>query len=301
MAWGVAPRKLIVPKDGNKPRIETFLVSAVPGITEQRVRRLLAESRIRLRGKPLKLGRVLWGGEELELELPPPNPVPRQEGPIIPVLHQDAELMIANKPSGLVVEPSDGTPSLVRLMASQHTGWDVEGEALPGVVHRLDRETSGCLMLARTDDAVVMLKQAFEEKRIAKRYLALVLGAPPDEARLETPYARNPQNSRLYTSRVPSPRKAILAFRVKQRFGDRTLLEVDLETGRTHQIRVQLADAGYPVLGDPLYGPVETRTHPAAVALGRLGLHAAALTLSLTDRQIVAEAPLPPDFAAACQ
>jgi len=295
----VALRKLIVPKDGKKPRVEAYLASAVPGMTLERAHRLLAEGRLRLRGKGIKAGRVLWGGEELELELPPPNPVPPQPGPAIPVLHQDPELVIVDKPAGLVVEPGDGTPSLVRLLGTQLSGWDVGGEALPGVVHRLDRETSGCLLMARTDEAVAKLRQAFEEKRIAKRYLALVLGAPPAEGRLETPYARNPQNPRLYTSRVASPRQAILAFRVKERLGDTTLLEVDLETGRTHQIRVQLSDAGYPVVGDPLYGPMETRSHPAAKALGRLALHAASLTLRLEDRELKVEAPLPPDFQAA--
>ena len=134
-----------------------------------------------------------------------------------------------------------------------------------------------------------------------KRYLTLVLGDPPDTARLEGPYSRSPENPRLFTTRVESARRAALSYEVRERFSGAALVEVKLETGRTHQIRVQLSEAGFAVLGDPLYGPLEARAHPAAQSLGRLALHAARLRVEgLSARGYVAvEAPLPEDFGRA--
>jgi 23S rRNA pseudouridine1911/1915/1917 synthase len=216
----------------------------------------------------------------------------------LPVLHDDASLVVVDKPPGLVVEPSPSEPSVVSLLAARLPPFDVEGLAQPGVVHRLDRETSGCLALARTDAAVAALNLAFNEKRVDKRYLVLVLGEALERGRLEGPYGRDPENPRKYTTRVRSARRAALSYEVRERFPGATLLEVKLETGRTHQIRVQLSEAGHPVLGDALYGPREAREHPAAKAIGRQALHARSLSLPgpATGEVLRVEAPLPEDF-----
>ncbi|NPD24110.1 RluA family pseudouridine synthase, partial [Corallococcus exiguus] len=188
--------------------------------------------------------------------------------------------------------------SVVGLLAARCPPFDVEGVVQPGVVHRLDRETSGCLALARTDDAVAALLKAFQEKRVDKRYQTLVLGRPPDTGHLEGPYARDPKDPRRFTTRVPSARRAALTFTVRERFREGALLDIDLDTGRTHQIRVQLSEAGFPVLGDSLYGTEEARKHPAALAVGRQALHAWRLEVpsSATDQLIQVESPLPEDF-----
>jgi 23S rRNA pseudouridine1911/1915/1917 synthase len=294
----MALRKLTVTAAHAGKRLDQFLTLALPGTALEHARALINQGRVRIRGKQVKPLRVLWGGEEVEVDLPAPRAPAKVEGPRIPLLYESPDLLVVNKPSGLTVEPEGKAPSVVTLVASQMGGFDVGGQALPGVAHRLDRETTGCLALARTDAGLAQLEAAFHEKRVDKRYLTLVLGEPPDSARLEGPYSRSPENPRLFTTRVESARRAALSYEVRERFAGAALLEVKLETGRTHQIRVQLSEAGFPVLGDPLYGPLEARAHPAAQALGRLALHAARLRLEGLSAKghIAVEAPLPEDF-----
>ncbi|HLM44332.1 MAG TPA: RluA family pseudouridine synthase, partial [Myxococcaceae bacterium] len=285
-------------------RLDKFLTAHVPGLSLERARVLIEKGHVLIRGKKCQMSRKLWGGEEIELSSPAPRPpshaqVRRSvEGPELPVLHDDAAMVIVNKPPGLVVEPNGGVPSVVELLASRMQPFDVEGLSQPGVVQRLDRETSGCLSLARTDAAVAALDRAFQDKRVDKRYWALVLGETPERDRLEAPYGRDPKNPRLFTTKVRSARRAALSYEVRERLKGATLVEVKLETGRTHQIRVQMAEAGYPVLGDSMYGPQETRMHPAAKEIGRHALHAFRLSLPspLTGEMVSVEAPLPEDF-----
>ncbi|SEU35553.1 RluA family pseudouridine synthase [Stigmatella erecta] len=295
-----APQTLAVAREAAGERLDKHLSKHVPGLSLERARQLIAQGHVRIRGKTCQPTRKLWGGEEIVLSLPAPRAPkgPAVEGPPLPVLHDDPQLVIVDKPAGLVVEPGGGAPSVVELLAAQRPPFNVEGVALPGVVHRLDRETSGCLMFARTDAAAAALEQAFQQKRVDKRYWTLVLGEPPAQGRLEGPYGRDPRDPRKFTTRVKSARRAALAFEVRERLRGATLLEVQLETGRTHQIRVQLSEAGFPVLGDGIYGPAEARVHPAAQALGRQALHARHLALPhpSTGDAVRVEAPLPEDF-----
>jgi 23S rRNA pseudouridine1911/1915/1917 synthase len=272
----------------------------VPGLSLERARELIAQGHVRIRGKKCQPTRKLWGGEEVELSRPPPRAParPAAEGPALPVLYEDASLIIVDKPAGLVVEPGGREPSVVELLAAQRPPFDVEGVAQPGVVHRLDRETSGCLALARTDAALAALLSAFQQKQVDKRYQALVLGEAPERGRLEGPYGRDPKDPRRFTTKVRSARRAALSFEARERLRGATLVEVELDTGRTHQIRVQMAEAGHPVLGDSLYGPEETRVHPVAKVLGRHALHALRLELPspATGERVRVEAALPEDF-----
>jgi len=300
----MALQKIPVPREAAGERLDKFLSAHVPGLSLERARVLIEKGHVLIRGKKCQMSRKLWGGEEIELNSPAPRPpshaqVRRSvEGPELPVLHDDAAMVIVNKPPGLVVEPNGGVPSVVELLASRMQPFDVEGLSQPGVVQRLDRETSGCLSLARTDAAVAALDRAFQDKRVDKRYWALVLGETPERDRLEAPYGRDPKNPRLFTTKVRSARRAALSYEVRERLKGATLVEVKLETGRTHQIRVQMAEAGYPVLGDSMYGPQETRMHPAAKEIGRHALHAFRLSLPspLTGEMVSVEAPLPEDF-----
>lgn len=290
-------RRVTVPDDA-PPKIAQFLAHAVPNLTVERARALLSEGRIKVNGKVAKPNRKLWGGEVVEVFLPDAAPVKKVEGVVIEVLRETAHWLAVNKPSGLVVEPEPHQVSVLELVASQRGPFHVGGQSSPGVVHRLDKETSGCLLFAKTDDGQRELEQGFENKQIAKTYWALVLGNPPPTGKCDTPYSRDPANPRKYTTTVESPRRARLTFKTVETFlaANAAVVEVALDTGRTHQIRVQLSELGYPVLADPIYGPKEARMHPAALQIGRLALHAAQLKLGDTP---AITAPTPADFSAA--
>lgn len=280
-------------KDAGR-KLDAWLSRAVPGVSLERARTLLREGRVKIRGKAAQANRKLWGNEEVEVDLPGPVKVRGLDGPRLPLLFESPDVVVVDKPSGMVVEPDGHHPSVQELLANQLEGLDVEGRAAPGVVHRLDKDTTGCVVLARNDRAVAALKGHFEAGRVTKEYLALVLGEPPQALRLEAPYGRDPEDPRRYTTRVASARRAELSFeRMEQLTGGVALLRVRLETGRTHQIRVQLAEAGFPLLGDPLYGSAASREAPAARTLGRVALHARRLAIeTLFD----CESPLPADF-----
>ncbi len=181
-----------------------------------------------------------------------------------------------------------------------------EGGARLGLVHRLDKDTSGCLVVAKTEAALAALQAAFKARTVEKRYLALCHGALATPGRLDTPYCRHPRDRTRFTSRLESPRRAVTAWTVRERFPGAALAEVELHTGRTHQIRVHLAESGHPLLGDATYGGArrEARLPPAdpvrraAEAIGRQALHASSLAFPhpRTGRRVQVEAPLPEDF-----
>jgi 23S rRNA pseudouridine1911/1915/1917 synthase len=214
------------------------------------------------------------------------------------VLYRDAALAVIDKPAGLPVE-ADSNESVVALLARELA--PPGGRAWPRVVHRLDRDTSGCLAIALTDAAARGFARLFDEGAIDKRYLALVAGAPPDEASLDTPYSQDPRDRRRFTTRINSARRARLSYRVRERLRGAALLEVVLDTGRTHQIRVQLAESGYPVLGDSTYGgPLATLG-----GLARSALHAERLSFphpapgkGIDAIQIDCAAAMPADLTA---
>ena len=245
------------------------------------------------------------------MEIPPPEPsgVVAQDLPL-DVLHEDRDLIVLDKRAGMVVHPARGTPHSTVVNALLHRlGGDAASGGRLGLVHRLDKETSGCLVVARSDEALAALQAQFQGRTVEKLYLALVHGRLPGEGRLETPYGRHPRDRKRFTGRAGS-RKAVTEWRVVERFGDRaTLTEVRIHTGRTHQIRVHLAELGHPVLADASYGGSrrEARLPPgdpvrrAAEAVGRQALHAWRLAFRhpRTNRLRRFEAPLPEDLLAA--
>jgi 23S rRNA pseudouridine1911/1915/1917 synthase len=292
----VTSASLVVGPEEAGERLDRWLARRL-GLPARRCAALCEAGLVRIRGKRCSPLRRLYGGEAVAVERPAPaRPAAGRAAAVQPhltVLHDDAACLVVDKPADLSVEPAGpSSPSAVGAAAALG-GFDVAGRAEPGLPHRLDRDTTGCLLLARTDAALLALQAAFQAGQVEKRYLALVRGAPPDEGRCDTPYGRDPVDPRRFTTRVASHRRARLSFRVLRRLRGAALLEVALETGRTHQIRVQLAEAGWPVLGDATYGEPQP-------GLDRQALHAVRLAFpSPVSGQVVVEAPLPPDLAAA--
>jgi 23S rRNA pseudouridine1911/1915/1917 synthase len=216
----------------------------------------------------------------------------------IAVLHRARGFAVIDKPYGLPVE-ADSRDSVIALLSARLAP-PSGGRAWPRVVHRLDRDTSGCLVVALNDKSAKALLAAFEAGEVRKEYLALVGGAPPDEDALDTAYGKDPRDGRKYTTRVQSAKRARLRYAVAERVRGAALVRVWLDTGRTHQIRVQLSEAGYPVLGDSIYGAAGLKLARES-GLARQALHAARLSFPdpETGERIQCEAPIPNDIAAA--
>jgi 23S rRNA pseudouridine1911/1915/1917 synthase len=301
-------RSFVVPPDLAGVRLDVALARLAPELTRSRVQRLAGGGRVRLAGRPAKPSARLRGGEALEVELEPPAPsaADPQDLPLA-VLHEDADLVVLDKAAGMVVHPARGTPHstvvnalLFRLGDGQPT--------LPrlGLVHRLDKDTSGCLVVARTEAALRALQAQWKSRTVEKIYLALCHGSLAAEGRLDTPYGRHPRDRTRFTGRGKHARRAVTAWRAVERFGkEATLAEVRLDTGRTHQIRVHLAEAGHPLLGDAVYGGTRREARApgglaarAAAAVGRQALHAARLAFDhpRTGKRLVFEAPVPADL-----
>jgi len=234
----------------------------------------------------------------VEIEIPAPVTTALVAESIeLDVLHEDDDIVVVNKAAGMVVHPAPGHSSgtLVNALLGRYgDGFAVGGEVRPGIVHRLDKGTSGVLIVARHDAALEHLQRQFKQRSVRKVYLALVHGTPAAQGRLDTPYGRHPRDRQRFTSRGEGHRRrAALRYRVRRRLAVTSLLEVELETGRTHQIRVQLADAGHPIVGDATYGKGRRApTHP------RPALHALRLECEHPGslERLTFEAPLASDL-----
>ena len=259
-------------------------------------------------GRPAKVALRVRGGELICLTIPAPvAAVPEAEELPLAVLHEDKDLVVVNKAAGMVVHPGAGHASGTLVNALLHRVKDlagVGGELRPGIVHRLDKDTTGCLVVAKNEQALVALQKGFKSRAVEKTYLALVHGRPKAEARIETLYGRHPVHRQKFTGKVKEGKTAITVYRTREYFEDAALVEVDLLTGRTHQIRAHLAESGHPLLCDTLYGAgrkAKGRVAEAQQVLGRQALHAwkLAFTHPRTGKALKLEAPLPADFEAA--
>jgi 23S rRNA pseudouridine1911/1915/1917 synthase len=299
---------LQVPADAAAQRVDRY-VADVTGLSRSHVQKLIALGNLTADGLPLKANAVIGPGTALQLVVPEPEPLDLAPAPEIAVrvVYEDADLLIIDKPAGLVVHPSPGHSggTLVNALLAHggpETFGGIAGVQRPGIVHRLDRDTSGLLMVARTDAAQHSLMAQLKARRVKKTYLALVLGDVAAEVgRIEAPIGRDPKH-RTKMGVVPDGRASTTGYRVRERFAGWTLLELDLVTGRTHQIRVHLEAIGHPVAGDPVYGTGTSRKGPRpageAEPLERLFLHAWRLQLTspTSGALIRAEAPLPPEL-----
>jgi 23S rRNA pseudouridine1911/1915/1917 synthase len=294
-------RRLRVPDGAPSQRVDRFVADAT-GLSRSHVQKLIAGGRLTSDGEPLKANTVVGPGASLALDVPPPVSAAIEPAPDIPldVVYEDADLLVIDKPAGLVVHPAPGhgSDTLVNALVARggEEAWGgIAGVRRPGIVHRLDRDTSGLLMVARTDAAQHALMAQLKARRIKKTYLALVAGeVSAAVGRIEAPIGRDPKH-RTRMAVVPDGRPAVTGYRVRERFAGWTFLEVDLVTGRTHQIRVHLAAIGHPIAGDPVYGTGTSRRGPDQGGLARLFLHAWRLELTSpsSGELLRVEAPLP--------
>jgi 23S rRNA pseudouridine1911/1915/1917 synthase len=276
-------------------------LAAVAGVARAQARRWIDEGRVRLDGRTVRAARRVAIGEELEANPPDPVRLELVPEPIsLCVLYEDADLIVIDKPPGMVVHPAPGHPRGTLVHALLHHCGDlagIGGVLRPGIVHRLDRGTSGVLVAAKNDAAHRHLADQFREHTVERLYLAVVRGVPgAEEGRVERAIGRHRRDRKRMSVETDSGREARSVWRVQRRFpgAGYALLEVRPETGRTHQIRVHLAAAGLPIVGDPIYG----RARRAAIE--RPALHAAVLGLThpRSGERLRFEAPPAPDFAA---
>jgi 23S rRNA pseudouridine1911/1915/1917 synthase len=292
------PRTFVVPDRPGQQRVDRF-VADVAGLSRSYVQRLISDGRLTHDGVALKANTLVGAGDVLDLDIPPAVKL-EVAGEAIPLViaYEDADLLVVNKPAGLVVHPSPGHDSgtLVNALLGRADGAEyggIAGVRRPGIVHRLDRDTSGLLIVAKTDVAQASLMAQLKARRVKKTYLALVQGGVSAAVgRIEAPIGRDPK-LRTRMAVVNDGRASTTGYRVRERFAGWTLLEVDLITGRTHQIRVHLEAIGHPIAGDPVYGTGTSRRGPDG--LERLFLHAWRLEFSSPTRgdliRVTAELP----------
>ncbi len=294
-------------------RLDLFLAARVPDLSRSRIKALIEAGEVLVDGAPARPALLLKGREAICLTLPQARPSALAAEPLpLDILFEDAALLVLNKAAGMVVHPGAGVDSgtvVNAILAHCPDLPGIGGERRPGIVHRLDKETSGCLAVAKTEPALAALQAQFKAHTVDKRYLALCHGDPGAEGRFDTLHGRHPTDRLRFTAHLTRGRQAITEWRRLERLDGASLLEVHILTGRTHQIRMHLGEAGHPLLCDALYGAARrerqiARGHPlraASAHLGRHALHAARLSFDhpLSGARMSLEAPLPADLAGA--
>lgn len=295
-------------------RLDRVLTKLLPEVSRAELQRWIREERVWLNGALSNASAVLRPGDLVEVEpAPPPLSAATPDASVeFEVVYEDAQLLVVDKPAGLVVHPGAGhhTGTLVNGLLAR-PGFEVlpvdprdpEGFRRPGIVHRLDKDTSGLLVVARDAATREALKAQFEDHSIDREYLALTLGEPK-EGRIETFHGRHPVHRQRFTSLLPKGRRAVTTVTVLERLGVASLVSCRLETGRTHQIRVHLSEQSKtPILGDPLYGrrSQDSRLVSIIENLGRQALHATELGFvhPATGQRLLFRRPAPADFTAA--
>ncbi len=297
-------RQLVIPEGTRSDRADKVLAALCPELSRSRWQRLFREGRVWLEDRVLVQDDKLHAGDLVQFSLPPPRPAVLRPVPMpLAIVHEDEALLVLDKEPGRVVHPGAGTgeDTLVHGLLHHCRGALCGGGATerPGIVHRLDKETSGLLVVAKTEAAFLSLARQFAERRVEKCYTALTAGVPrPPEGVIEEPIGRHPVHRVRMACRTDG-RPARSDYAVLRQWGGAVaLVEVRIHTGRTHQIRVHLSHIGHPLLGDRLYGGGMAR---GPVDVPRVMLHAGrlAFTHPHSGRKVVFEAPLPPDFVAA--
>lgn len=304
--------QFIIPQSRPGVRLDTYLRERFPAASRCALQRLIEQGHIRINGQLTKPTHTPRAGETVDVHWPEARPAEAQAEDIpLDILFEDASLLVVNKPAGLVVHPAAGNEehTLVNALLHHCAGSlsGIGGVARPGIVHRLDKETSGCLVVAKNDETHLALSAQFAGRTVKKIYHALVCGRPiNDSGEIRAAIARHPTHrKRMAATDDSSGRAAHTSYRVLARFPHAAHVEAEIHTGRTHQIRVHLLHLGHPVLGDATYGakPNKLFTERTGLTAPRVMLHAQHLAFlhPRTQRKVKFTAPLPHDFQALLQ
>ena len=245
-------------------RLDQFLADGVEDLTRSAAQRLAEEQRVLLDGRPLKKNYKITGGETLEVSLPDPEPIDAVPQDIpLDIVYEDGDVLVINKPKGMVVHPAPGNPDGTVVNAVlYHCGSSLSGIGgafRPGIVHRIDKDTSGLLIVAKNDRAHLCLSAQLKDHTLARTYEAVVIGTlKEDRGTVDAPLDRSPRD-RKKMAVVPGGRRAVTHYEVLARYPGYTHVRCRLETGRTHQIRVHMASLGHPIAGDTVYGPARQK------------------------------------------
>jgi 23S rRNA pseudouridine1911/1915/1917 synthase len=299
---------LTVTDEAEGERLDRFLAGEVPGFSRSRIQRLIEDGAVHVaRVKVTKANVVLRAGDVIQVLLPElQTATPAAQDIPLDILHDDDDVVVVNKPAGMVVHPAAGNPDGTLVNALLHHVKDLSGiggEARPGIVHRLDKGTSGVMVIAKHDTAHRELARQFHDREVEKEYAALVWGLVQQRKRIDASIGRDPKHRQKMSTRATRSREASTRVTWARDLKGLTLIRVTIATGRTHQIRVHLSAIGHPVVGDALYGGVHRRVPGQFRAVQRLTrpfLHAERLTFThpRTGERLTFTAPLPSDLEA---
>jgi 23S rRNA pseudouridine1911/1915/1917 synthase len=292
-------------------RLDVFIAGKAPELSRSQVKRIIEEGEVRVNETPVtKAGTKLRAGEHVAFTLQPAQPweVAAQDIPL-QILYEDRDLLVIDKPAGMVIHPAPGHHEGTLVNAILHHCDDLSGIGgviRPGIVHRLDKDTSGVLLVAKNDETHHCLSDQFKGHTVKKTYKALVFGSNlDDEGTIALPVGRHPEDRKRMSTRSRRGKDAVSHWRVVGRYGDVALVDVDIETGRTHQIRVHLSSVGHPVVGDRVYGGAgrvksvqDTALRARLAAFPRQALHAWRIGFlhPRDNRELEFTAPLPEDM-----
>jgi 23S rRNA pseudouridine1911/1915/1917 synthase len=294
--------RLLVDEGHDGARLDKFLVDRLKGCSRAGIQRLIKGAHVRLNGRPVTPHHKIRKGDEVDVSFPPPvcAKIVAEDIPLH-VLYDDSDLLVIDKPAGMIVHPAGKILSgtLVNaLLARCEDLSGIGGELKPGIVHRLDKGTSGCIIVAKNDDAHQELSGQFARRKVRKEYLTLLHGSlARDTGTVDGLIGRHPVQRKRMAVRRDKGRQSLTRFEVIERIGGCTLVRIDLKTGRTHQIRVHMAHLGHPVVGDAVYGRRRPRVI-GTMSVERPMLHAWRIGFShpRTGKVVRVEAALPEDF-----
>jgi 23S rRNA pseudouridine1911/1915/1917 synthase len=300
-------RQLLVETEHEGSRLDNFLTALLPDQSRSHVQRLIKDGSVTGPATTLRPSTPVRAGQVYAVNVPAPAAAtPEPEALPLRIIYQDEHLVVVDKPAGMVVHPAAGhsTGTLVNALLHHVTDLSgIGGEMRPGIVHRLDRGTSGVMVVAKNDSTHQELSRQFRDREIDKEYIALVWGVVQAGRRIDAPIGRDPGDRQKMSTRARRARQAVTRVLTAKHYKGVSLLKVAIATGRTHQIRVHLSAIGHPIVGDPTYGGLHRRTMSNLRAVQRLErpfLHAAhlAFTHPADGRRVQFDSPLPPDLQA---
>lgn len=286
-------------------RLDQFLAAVLGGVSRSQIQRLIRDGHVHTESKHIRPSTPVRAGARVAVDIPPPAPsAPQPENLPLPILYDDPDIVVVNKPPGMVVHPAAGHAEGTLVNALLHHVTDlsgVGGELRPGIVHRLDRGTSGAMVIAKHDRAHEELSRQFHDREVEKEYITLVWGVVQAGRRIDAPIGRDPHDRQKMSTRARRARSAVTRITAAEHFRGVSLLHVAIATGRTHQIRVHLNAIGHPIVGDPTYGGIRRQLPGHLRALARLDrpfLHAARLAFAhpADGSRVEFVAPLPGDL-----